>query len=139
MQELQKEINKIQKNLFNTSEKEAEAAKAEMYKLQDNLKGVQTKKEISLACLLEFSDCTQDRFEDIMKRIMRAFNIDVDNRNSRIDFEKYVRIKCFLQEQTLGFEDKLKLWMDIINDRKCANLTKIELEDLFERFARGKM
>ena len=98
MQELQKEINKIHKNLFNTSEKEAEAAKAEMYKLQDNLKGVQTNHEISLACLLEFSDCTQDRFEDIMKRIMRAFNIDVDNRNSRIDFEKYVRIKCFLQE-----------------------------------------
>ena len=29
--------------------------------------------------------------------------------------------------------------MDIINDRKCANLTKAELEDLFERFARGKM
>ena len=29
--------------------------------------------------------------------------------------------------------------MDIINDRKCANLTKLELEDLFERFARGKM
>ena len=33
VQELQKEINKIQKNLFNTSEKEAESAKAEMYKL----------------------------------------------------------------------------------------------------------
>lgn len=29
--------------------------------------------------------------------------------------------------------------MDIINDKKAANLTKAELDDLFERFARGKM
>ena len=96
VQELQKEINKIQKTLFNTSEKEAEVAKAQMYKLQDILKGVQTKHEISLACFLEFSDCTQDKFKEIMDRIMKAFNVDVVNPNARIDFELYVKIKCFL-------------------------------------------
>ena len=55
MQELQKEIAKIQKTLFTTSEKEAEAAKVQMYALQEVLKEVQAGPAISLACLLELA------------------------------------------------------------------------------------
>ena len=150
VQELQKEISKIQKTLFNTSEKEAEAAKVQMYGLQELLKDVQSQSEISLACFLEFSDCTQDKFKSIMDRIMFAFNVDVVDPHARINFLLYMRIKCFLGGQTtkLGEEpdkwnaDKgklLDLWMGILNPQRSSTLAKKDLRDLFEKFARGKM
>ena len=96
VQELQKEIAKIQKTLFTTSEKEVEAAKVQMYALQEVLKEVQAGPAISLACLLEFSDCTQDKFREIMERIIGAFDAGVVGPGARIGFELYVEIKCFL-------------------------------------------
>ena len=75
---------------------EAEAAKVQMYALQEVLKEVQAGPAISLACLLEFSDCTQDKFREIMERIIGAFDAGVVGPGARIGFELYVEIKCFL-------------------------------------------
>ena len=108
-----------------------------MYRLQDVLKDVQSNDRISLACFIEFGDCTQDKFKEIMERIMKAFNLM--DPNAQIDFDLYVRIKCFLEGQTLEFEEKLDLWMRILNPGASSTLAKTELRELFEKFARGRM
>lgn len=51
----------------------------------------------------------------------------------------YVRIKCFAQYYTIEKEELVKLWLKILNTNSNLSLPKSELEDLFERFARGKI
>lgn len=74
-----------------------------------------------------------------MDRIMMAFNMYEGDANARIDFELYVKIKCFLEGQTLDFNEKVATWMKIINPIQSSTLEKKELWQFFEKFARGKM
>ena len=74
-----------------------------------------------------------------MDRIIFAFGIDYKDENTRIDFDLYVRIKCFLKYYTLDKEGLLKIWRTILNPSSLTSLPKAELQDLFERFARGKI
>ena len=67
-----------------------------MFKLTDVLKDVKAQNQISLSCLIEFSDIKEDKFDDILERIIFAFGIDIKDENSRINFDMYVKIKCFL-------------------------------------------
>ena len=92
-----------------------------------------------MACLLQFSDIRQDKFDDIMNRIIFAFGIDYRDTNSRVDFNMYVRIKCFMKYYTIGREELVKMWFKILNPSSHFSLPKIELCDLFERFARGRI
>ena len=138
MQEIQDKITKLQKTVH-TSEREVEKAKGEMFKLQDVLKAIKAENKVSLACLLEFSDLRQDRFDEIMERILSSFGIDYKDENSRIDFELYVRIKCFVKYYTISKEELIKIWMKILNPINNVSLPKDELEDLFEKFARGRI
>lgn len=94
---------------------------------------------MSLTCLIQFSDIKQDKFDDIMDRIIAAFGIDYKDPNARIDFDMYVRIKCFMTHFTISREELTKLWMRIINPASNTSLPKDELLDLFERFARGRI
>jgi len=89
--------------------------------------------------LLEFSDIRQDRFEDILERIIFAFGIDFKDKNTRIDFDMYVRIKCFLKYNLISPEDLKKIWLKIINPISRNSLPKVELIDLLEKFARGRI
>ena len=107
--------------------------------MSDVLKDIKAQNQISLSCLLDFSDIKQDKFDDIMDRIIFAFGIDYKDENTRIDFEMYVRIKCFLKYYTMDREDLLKIWTKIINPSSLTSIPKVELQDLFERFARGKI
>lgn len=124
---------------MHTTERQIELAKQEMFKLTDVLKDVQADHQVSLACLLEYSDIRQDKFDDIMERIIFAFGIDYKDENARIGFDLYVRIKCFLQYYTIELEDLKKIWMRILNPSSSVSLPKEELLDLFERFARGRI
>ena len=110
-----------------------------MFKLSDILKDVKAQDQVSLSCLLEFSDIVQDKFEDIMERIIFAFGIDFKDENSRINFDMYVKIKCFLKYYTIELDDLKKIWLKIINPSNMAALSKEQLMDLFERFARGRI
>ena len=110
-----------------------------MFKLSDILKDVKAQDQVSLSCLLEFSDIVQDKFEDIMERIIFAFGIDFKDENSRINFDMYVKIKCFLKYYTIELDDLKKIWLKIINPSNMAALPKEQLMDLFERFARGRI
>ena len=83
-------------NAAHTTERQIEQAKQEMFKLTDVLKDVQAQNQISLACLIEFSDIREDKFDDILERIIFAFGIDIKDESSRINFDMYVKIKCFL-------------------------------------------
>lgn len=93
---------------------------------------------MSLTCLLRFSDIKQDKFDDIMERIIASFGIDYKDVNARIDFDMYVRIKCFTTHFTISKEELTKLWMRIINPSQNHSLHKEDLLDLFEKFARGR-
>mmetsp|Transcript_34855 Transcript_34855/g.45886 ORF Transcript_34855/g.45886 Transcript_34855/m.45886 type:complete len:199 (-) Transcript_34855:120-716(-) len=121
------------------SEKEVEQSKQEMNKMTDVLRDLKAQNQITLTCLLQFSDIKQDKFDDIMNRIIFAFGIDYRDPNSRVDFDMYVRIKCFMKYYTISKEDLTKMWFKIINPSANVSLPKDELEDLFERFARGKI
>ena len=107
--------------------------------MTDVLKDVQAQDQVSLSCLLEFSDIRQDKFEDILERIIFAFGIDFKDESSRIDFDMYVKIKCFLTHFTIEIDDLKKIWLKILNPSNMASLAKDHLMDLFERFARGKI
>lgn len=74
-----------------------------------------------------------------MNRIIFAFGIDYRDPNSRIDFDLYVRIKCFMKYYTISQEDLVRMWFKIINPGSNVSLPKADLLDLFERFARGKI
>ena len=87
---------------------------------------------------MKFSDIKRDQFDDIVDRIIHSFGIDCSNVDCRIDFDTYVRIKCFMKYSTLNLEDVIKIWLSILNPRMFSSLPKSELCDLFERFARGK-
>jgi len=137
IQELQSEITKRKKTVH-TSEKEVEQAKHEMMKMNDMLKDIKANNQVSLTCLLRFSDIKQDKFDDIMERIIASFGIDYKDVNARIDFDMYVRIKCFTTHFTISKEELTKLWMRIINPSQNHSLNKEDLLDLFEKFARGR-
>lgn len=98
-----------------------------MYRLQVLLKDVMAENKVSLSVLIEFSDIKQDKFDDIMDRILFAFNIDAKDKNSRIDFDLYVRLKCFSKYYTIPNDELKKIWMRVINPSSLVSLPKEEL------------
>ena len=74
-----------------------------------------------------------------MDRIVQAFGIDSRDSSARIDFDLYVRIKCFMKYYLISRDEMIKMWLKIINPSALSALDKADLCDLFERFARGKI
>lgn len=107
--------------------------------MKEILRDLKAENQVTLACLLQYSDIKQDKFDDIMDRIVFAFGIDSRDLNSRIDFDLYVRIKCFMKYHTISQDELIKMWFKIINPCGLLALPKDELCDLFERFARGNI
>ena len=70
---------------------------------------------------------------------MQAFGIDCRDSSARIDFDLYVRIKCFMKYYTIGRDELIRMWFKILNPSSNFCLPKAELCDLFERFARGRI
>jgi hypothetical protein len=46
---------------------------------------------------------------------MLAFGIDFTSKDARINFEVFVKIKCFLQFNSLEWSELVKLWSKILN------------------------
>ena len=103
------------------------------------LADVKAENKVSLSVLIQYSDIKQDKFDDIMDRILFAFNIDPKDSNSRIDFNLYVRMKCFVKYYTIPTDELIRIWIRIINPGSLVSLPKEELMDLLERFSRGKI
>ena len=103
------------------------------------LSDVKAENKVSLSVLIQYSDIKQDKFDDIMDRILFAFNIDPKDSNSRIDFNLYVRMKCFVKYYTIPTDELIRIWIRIINPGSLVSLPKEELMDLLERFSRGKI
>lgn len=103
------------------------------------LADVKAENKVSLTVLIQYSDIKQDKFDDIMDRILFAFNVDPKDPNSRIDFNLYVRMKCFMKYYTIPNEELIRIWIRIINPGSLVSLPKEELQDLLERFSRGKI
>ena len=51
----------------------------------------------------------------------------------------YVKIKCFLKHYTIELDDLKKIWLKILNPSNMHSMPKVQLLDLFERFARGRI
>jgi hypothetical protein len=83
--------------------------------LQDKLQGTKSGNDVSLGVLINFAQVMQDRFEDILKRILAGFGLDTSNNSSKIDFEIFCKIKCFLKFYTLDEKELNKIWIKIIN------------------------
>lgn len=81
---------------------------------------------------------TQDRYEDITRRIVAGFGLDWSNENAKIDFDTFCRIKCFLNFYTLDEQSLIKMWVKILNPQQNKYKEVDEMKDLFERFARGR-
>jgi hypothetical protein len=84
-------------------------------RLKEILRDILAKNEISIAYFVKFSDNTKDIFDEVLSRIMLAFGIDFTSKDSRINFEVFVRIKCFLQFNSLEWGELVKLWSKILN------------------------
>lgn len=84
-------------------------------RLKEMLRDIQAKNEISISYFVKFSDNTKDIFDDVLSRIMLAFGIDFTSKDARINFEVFVRIKCFLQFNSLEWSELVKLWSKILN------------------------
>ena len=107
--------------------------------MQVMLADVKAENKVSLDVLIEYSDIKQDKFDDIVDRILFAFNIDPKDSNSRIDFNLYVRLKCLVRYYTIPKEELTRIWIRIINPSSLVCLPKEELQDLLERFSRGRI
>ena len=83
--------------------------------LQDKLQGTKSGNDVSLGVLINFAQVMQDRFEDILKRILAGFGLDTSNNSSKVDFEIFFKIKCFLKFYTLDEKELNKIWIKIIN------------------------
>jgi hypothetical protein len=64
--------------------------------LKETLRDIKHRNEVSLDYFLRFSESIKDLFEDVLRSILSAFGIDATNDTSRINFDAFVRIKCFL-------------------------------------------
>jgi len=49
--------------------------------------------------------------------LIGAFGLDTENENTRIDWEQYIGLKCFLEKFTVGKEIKEEIWMKIIDPK----------------------
>lgn len=68
----------------------------EITRLKDLLRDIQAKNEISLSYFVKYSDNTKDMFDEVLSRVFLAFGIDATSKDARINFEVFVKIKCFL-------------------------------------------
>jgi len=88
---------------------------------------------------LKFSDIGNQKFEDITCRIISSLGVDSSNKNAVIDFPTFCRINCLLKYLTIGGSDLIKIWIKILNPLGVNTVSKDDMIDLFERFARGSM
>ena len=73
------------------------------------------KHEVSLSYFLKFSDTTKDMFDEVLKRVLQALGVDTTSKDGRINFETFVRIKCFLTFNSLDKTELVKIWNKILN------------------------
>ena len=80
-----------------------------------------------------------NKFKDVNKRLIGSFGLDTENENTRIDWEQYIGLKCFLEKFTLDIEIKEEIWMKILDPRGVYQVPMSEFTFFIERLARGSM
>lgn len=93
--ELQNDIARL-KNFQYKTERQVELAKIEVASKKETLRDIQLKNEVSLSYFLKFSETTKDMFDEVLRRVFMAIGVDTTSKDARINFETFVRIKCFL-------------------------------------------
>ena len=97
---MQTKLLKMQSEL--SSDATNKQLKYQIFVLTNKIQEIYLDNKLSLGALSKFSkDLTQDRFEDITRRILAGFGLDWSNENSKIDFETFCKIKCFLEFFTI--------------------------------------
>ena len=78
-------------------------------------------------------------YEEFLNRILVAFGIDAQNPESRISFDTFVRIKCFLEFNLIQGQELIRLWMKILNPRGLQCMSVAEFYNFVEHMARGRI
>lgn len=94
---------------------------------------------ISLKIFLDFTTSLADKFKDVNKRLISAFGIDTSNDNTRIVWDQFLSLKCFLELFTLDTEELEKLWLKALDPRSISMVPVDEFKDFLEKLARGSM
>lgn len=113
--------------------------KTEIAKLKQLLSKAKADFHVCLREFIRFSDVGMARFQDITYRIISSFGIDVSNENAIIEFENFCRINCFLRYRKTSPSDLIKIWVKILNPQSIPVINVTNMEDFFERFARGTL
>ena len=88
---------------------------------------------------MENTTSLSDKFLDVNKRLIQAFNIDTTNDNVNIEWDQFLSLKCFLELFTLK-EDELKtIWIKALDPRGLSNVPLDDFKNFIERLARGSM
>ena len=106
-------------------------------RLKEQLDVTQSMNEIGLGALLKYSTISNDRFDDITRRLIAGFGLDWSNENAKVSFETFCRIHSFLTYFTTERSELTRLWVKILNPNQLPTMSCAEFEDLIERFARG--
>jgi hypothetical protein len=86
-----------------------------MNQLKETLRDIKARNEVSLDYFLRFSESIKDLFEDVLRSILSAFGIDSTSNLSRISFDTFVKIKCFLQFNNTEKKELARIWLKILN------------------------
>jgi hypothetical protein len=94
---------------------------------------------ISLKIFLDFTTSLADKFKEVNKRLISAFGIDTSNENTRIVWDQFLSLKCFLELFTLGPEELEVLWLKALDPRSIFLVPVCQFQDFLEKLARGSM
>lgn len=75
--------------------------------------------------------------EEIKSNIIQSFGVDVSNKNSKIVWEQYLQMNCFLKYFTLQKEELIEIWIKILDPNGLRHISKIKLQEFLELLARG--
>ena len=71
--------------------------------------------------------------------IIQAFGIDISNTASKIYWEQYIKLKCFLHFFTLQKAELISFWVKILDPHGIRHINRGKMQDFLEVLARGSM
>eukprot|EP00347_Sterkiella_histriomuscorum_P008838 403343544 len=100
-------------------------------KIGDNEPGM------TLSTFKQYSKMLGGKAKEIKKNIIQAFGVDVSNKNSKIEWEQYLLMNCFLKYFTLQKEQLIKIWIKILDPNGLRHIQMKKLIEFLEILARG--
>ncbi|CDW85058.1 UNKNOWN [Stylonychia lemnae] len=92
---------------------------------------------ITLQTFKDYSKMFVGKHKEVRRNLIQAFGIDISNKNTKIVWEQYLQIKCFLQFFTLPKTELIKIWIKILDPNGIRHILRSRLLEFLEILARG--